>query len=147
MRINLADSLAIGILVASIEAAALMPVTASIKTMFVNDIKWEEVVDRLIEKVKMITTSTKGTSTRANAAHTVCQICNKTIHATDLRYLDLLGQNLKLDILQDQLFGIFNNSKTRTARSKNWHGKYKTDGDRSFAARSVHPTVLDKELR
>lgn len=46
-----------------------MPVTASFETPFQDDIKWEEVENRVTEEVKNITTGTSGIPSRETAAH------------------------------------------------------------------------------
>lgn len=46
---ELADSLFIGIFVASIQVPQLLPVTAAIKTLAEMDITWENVTSRLLE--------------------------------------------------------------------------------------------------
>ena len=50
MRTGIEDTVAVGILVASIEVTALLSVTEAIKTLAESDITWESVSERLLEE-------------------------------------------------------------------------------------------------
>ena len=52
MCTTLDDPLVIGILVASITVDELRPASAAVKTLSDDKLKWEDVIDRLIEEVK-----------------------------------------------------------------------------------------------
>ena len=93
MGTNFDDSLAIGILVASIEVPELGPATAAIKTLADKDVKWEDVCARLIDESK---TMKSGSRHRSNLATNRCGICNKTNHTTDKCFLNPLNPSNKL---------------------------------------------------
>ena len=50
MKTNLDDTLAVGIMLASIQVPALAPVVAAIKTLADDQVTWDDVATRLIEK-------------------------------------------------------------------------------------------------
>lgn len=126
------DSLAIGILVASIDVPELMPVTASIKTLAEADVKWEEVANRLIEDSKSIS-SGNGLSARASAATVdTCQICKKPNHKTENCFLNPMGKNCKLDISDDTVSSLLG-GKSNSFKSD--RGSQNKSGERSAMAR------------
>ena len=103
---ELADSLAIGILVASIEVHQLHAVTAAIKTLAEKDIKWEEITSRLLEERTAFLTE-DGHRDRATPANSVrngqgeeqsCSICGKPNHKTHQCYLNPLNPENKLGL-------------------------------------------------
>lgn len=89
------DSLAIGILVASIDLPEMAPATAAIKTLADKDVNWESISSRLIDEAKNLKS---GTRTRSHAASQCCAICGKTNHTTDRCFLNPLNPNNKLDL-------------------------------------------------
>lgn len=81
MKTTLDDSLAIGILVASIQVPQLQPVTQSIKTLPEDSVTWDVVTSKLIEE-SMSIAEDKDVRFRASAARVECQICGKDNHET-----------------------------------------------------------------
>lgn len=96
MGTNFDETLAIGILVASVEAQPLLSVTAAIKTISEKDLKWEDVASRLMDEVR----SARRSSDRASAANLTCSICKKP-HSTDRCFLNPLNPNHRLNLVKD----------------------------------------------
>lgn len=53
-RNELADSLSIGILVASVQIPQLLPVTTTIKTLSKMDVTWESVTNQLVDERRIL---------------------------------------------------------------------------------------------
>lgn len=96
MRNNFDESLAIGILVASVQAQPLLSVTEAIRTVSEKDIKWEVVAIPLMDEVR----STWRSSDCASAANVTCRICKKS-HSTDRFFLNTLNTNHRLNLVKD----------------------------------------------
>lgn len=147
MGSQLPEDLTVGILVASIEVTALMPVTASIKTLSDENLKWEDVSSRLIEEVKSLS---KGSSSddRAASAQVSCDICKKP-HATSNCYLNPMNPNNKLNLKTDQVSEILNSNVSRqgTGKERKRSGRNKKSGRAAMAKsrkRQAEPRPVDQ---
>ena len=137
MGTSVADSLAIGILVASVEVPQLQPVTAAIKTLAENNINWEDVTNHLFEEQKLLS-SDDFIRSRVNAANAACQICEKTNHQTEHCFLNPLNPRDKLNLSTALATEILEGKKRPVGTEKNKEkGKYGKDG-RSAIARVAH---------
>lgn len=76
--------MAIAILVSSIEVKSLRPVTAAIKTLAEDDLIWEAVTERLIEKRRALRGETQEESAYTAKSNEGCGICNKKNHKTQI---------------------------------------------------------------
>lgn len=74
------ESLAVVILVASIDIPQLIPTTAAIQTLANKDVKWEDVNAMLIDKAKPLK---NGPRNRSSAATQCNALCGKTKQNTD----------------------------------------------------------------
>ena len=106
MGTTMDDTLAIGILVSSIEVTELLAVTASIKTLAESDINWEAVSSRFIEEVHTLY-EPNGHSVRANSAETSvensCGICGKKSHKTSSCFLNLMSPNCRIKVTREEV--------------------------------------------
>lgn len=139
------DSLAIGMLVASIEVSELFAVTASIKTLSADSVNWEQVSNRLIEETKTITSGSRGII-RASAANSSCQICQKK-HPTEKCFLNPMNPNCKLDVSASDVSNVLENKAPR-ASENNRRNRKRGDGnraERSAMARGMNNSrVVDR---
>lgn len=76
------DSLAIGILVVSIEVSQLFPATAAINTLGDADLNCKDVSSGLIKEMNTLRGNFVSSTDRAAAASHVCVICSKQAHRT-----------------------------------------------------------------
>ena len=136
MKTTLDDSLAIGILVASIDVPSLLPITAAIKTLAESDINWEDVTSRLIEESKTLTSSS-GPVDRANAAMSSCQICQKNSHRTENCFLNPMNPHNKLKLSDESPTEILDVQKNnRKSNRRGRRGKLNDkNGERAAMAR------------
>ena len=67
MKASVEDTLAVGILLASIEVEEMGPVVAAIKTLSEDKVTWDAVAERLIEEARAIRTSNGAQAKVANA--------------------------------------------------------------------------------
>lgn len=118
MNTPLPDSLAIGILVASIEVSELTPVTAAIKTLADKDLNWEEVSSRLIEECKALRTSSG--KDRAAAASCVCALCHKPGHDIENCFQNPLNPNNRLNLSDKSRGKRQHGGKDRNGQKKNF---------------------------
>jgi hypothetical protein len=77
MQLPIDDTMAIGILVASIKVSKLAPVVAAVKTIPSEDIKWDTVASRLIEDWKDLPAVKEEASF---VAHVKCDFCGRNGH-------------------------------------------------------------------
>lgn len=68
MKTNLDDTLAVGIMLASIQVPALAPVVAAIKTLADDQVTWDDVATRLIEEWREIPRATPVSQSAYTAA-------------------------------------------------------------------------------
>lgn len=97
MDTNLEDSVAVGVLISSIQVPELDPETASIKAISERDLKWEDLHARLIEEVADLR-HIPGNSFKANAASVHCQICLRSLHPTEKCFLNPMSPDNKLQL-------------------------------------------------
>lgn len=99
------DTLAIGILVASIDVQELLPTTAAMKAIADKDMKWKLVTTRFIGDAKQNFSSRSSPTQLEQAFAAVCkgQICQNPGHKIDKCYLKRMGSNCRLDISEDKL--------------------------------------------
>lgn len=99
------DTMAIQILVASLNVTDLVPVAASIKRLWNDKLSWEEVSNRRVEEVKSITTghsSAVPAATATTSKHN-CAICHKTSHVAADFYLNPMSSKCKIDVPKDDV--------------------------------------------
>ena len=114
MKMNLEDTLTVGVLVASIEAPELSAVAAAIKTLAEDDLKWENVAARFIEEWKNLKSDTfKG---QANRATVECDFCGREGHTQDDCWVNPENPNNRLGL-------------KKKAKGKGKKVKKKTDSD------------------
>lgn len=89
MDVPLPETLAVGILVESVEVNALMSMISWIKTFTDQYVTWEDVSSRSIEEATTLRFGT-GSIERSSAAHRYCEICGRTNHATPKCFLNPL---------------------------------------------------------
>lgn len=118
------DALAISILMASIDVLKLASVTASIKTLMEDSLKWEDVCNRLIDEVRTLTATDQSTVRAVVATEflkRVCATCHETSHATERCFLNPLNENCKLNVNKKAISSILNakpiGNDKRTARN------------------------------
>lgn len=118
------ESLAIDILVVSIDVFDLQLVTAAMKTLADADITWEEVSNRLIEEAKH-RSSYSASSARDSAANSACQICHKTSHRTDQCFLNPMSDNCRFKVSAETVEKILGGKpqRRRDDRRNNGNGK------------------------
>lgn len=92
MGTSMEYSLAIGILVATIEVTQLLPVTSAIKTLAENNTSWKYVTSRSIKDTNSIQFDNNNRD-RSHASSTVCQIFSKSNHRTGICSLNPSNPN------------------------------------------------------
>lgn len=83
MSTPIPNELSIALLIASIDAAEMSPVTAAVKKFPDKDATWETVNARLLEELQALKAKTKRSECLL-AAMKQCTICSKTEHTTDV---------------------------------------------------------------
>lgn len=94
MDAALTHTIAIGMLMPSIEVNERMLVAVSIKTLTDNDLKWEEAASNLIEEVTAPPHGLRS-GERSSAVDRCCYICGKSDHKTVRCFLNLCLQGTK----------------------------------------------------
>lgn len=117
MDTNLEDSVAVEILIWSIQVPELASETASIKKISERDLKREDVSARLVEEVADLP-NIPGNSFKANAASVHCQICLRTSHPTEKCFLNPINPDSKLQLPNGTVQQILKPSKGKQDKGK-----------------------------
>ena len=80
MSLPIDDTMAIGVLVASVKVASLAPVVAAIKTIPASDMSWDTVASRLIEDWGDLPKSKYTEEGASYTAHVQCEFCGRYGH-------------------------------------------------------------------
>ena len=83
MQTSIPGELRIAILIASIDASELIPMTAALKTLSDDEANWEDVSARLIDEQKTLKSKMKENHERATAVKEECPLCQKVGHSID----------------------------------------------------------------
>lgn len=139
------ESLAIGILVASIDVAEVHPATAETETFSEQDVDWEDVSFRLIEEVKNIK---QGSLNRSYAATQFCESCGKTNHGTAKCFVNPLNSKTKLDLkskTENSKLSDKGEDKEEETESRTKKKKKKKKKQRSATARTGNASYRNVE--
>lgn len=134
MGTKLDKTLQIGILVASIQVPELAPVTAAIKTLAEDDLKWDAVSSRLIEETHSLKSESVNRSSAAKAGN-ICELCHKPGHKIENCFLNPLNPNNKLTLPTDPVKNLPTSRKVNKGkRNSNGSGKKKNNTESERAA-------------
>lgn len=99
MDAKMDDSLAVGILISSIDLPELKPVVAAIKTLSDNDATWETISERLIDECRGFGKTVQlGESSTAASAN--CNFCSKRGHRAEKCWINPANPNNRLKALR-----------------------------------------------
>ena len=102
MQSRMHESLAIGILIASIEVHEIRAVAAAIKTLADADVKWDTVAERLIEEWRGLKkTMQTGESSSTAKGKKVCDFCSRLGHPADKCWVNPANPNIRLKALRN----------------------------------------------
>lgn len=105
------DTLAVGMLVASIQVAEPAPITAFINTLSDDRITWDADTTQSIKETQSLSNITNSDA-RANAAsgeREPFHLCKNISHRTYNFFLNLLGGNSKIDLQDEVISDIMEN--------------------------------------
>lgn len=126
MKAKIDDALAIGILFTSIEVPELVEVIAAVKTLSEDNLKWENVYQRLIEEWRS-RRSPNSTSVRVHAkvakGDLACDFCSRRGHKADYCWIYPENPKTRLDSLRN---GRKNGDKSKNKKNSKrrlvpWH--------------------------
>ena len=96
------ESLAVGILIASIEVHEMRAAVAAMKTLADADVKWDTVAERLIEEWRGLkNTMQTGESSATAKGKKVCDFCSRPGHTADKCWINPANPNNRLKALRN----------------------------------------------
>lgn len=121
----LKDSLFIGIVLASVDSIHLQPRTTAINTLMEVDMTWEDVMSRLIEKVKTLRGDPKSRQKSSSAVSEGCSLCGKKGHDISACFLNLINPDSRLGLSAENLGKVGNGRHSNGSNSEK-DGKQRT---------------------
>ncbi|KAI0557113.1 gag-polypeptide of LTR copia-type [Gracilaria domingensis] len=140
MNTKIPKELAIAILISSIDASELIPITAALKTLTDDSATWDTVSARLIEEQHSVKAEQKRLE-RVHTAKSYCHICNKSGHTTEKCWLNPNNPSNKLRANPREATHARNSV---CGQKKARHEKKKDQKVRAALARVTTMTVEDR---
>ncbi|PXF39675.1 Copia protein [Gracilariopsis chorda] len=137
MNTSIPEELSIALLISSIDAEELIPVTAALKTLSDRSATWETVSARLLEEQQAIRSKRKRIE-RVNSAKHYCHICDKPNHRTEKCWLNPKNPDNRLHMSETDKEATGERSRTRfMKRTENKKKQKDQPSVRAAPARSV----------